>query len=257
MTRFQHTVTVAAVPRRWFESSVLMLHDLADSVEAEGTRLRLPDGRRLPEVLLVEGGHLHPDARYHPQNGDSSGPDLDATVTILAWNRKRRTAVELVVLDDDPDGPGHMACTLWLASGERPREASLSVKLRAGDGTWTRYAAGGGRLHLDLGKWWSSTADRGRLAATPLTGRLDHTFARSSLTVVPRPVDDGRWRVTVTVRVKGALIRPSAGASRHGRRRLAGTRDLRQGAGRCDQGVEQPGSGADPEGHGATAAESH
>ncbi|MEV7892158.1 hypothetical protein ACWD3I_48750 [Streptomyces sp. NPDC002817] len=186
-----------------------MLHDLAESLEAEGTRLRLPDGRRLPELLLAEGGHLLPGARYHRRTDDDSGPDLDATVAILAWDRKRRTAVELVVLDGDPDSPGSMTCALWLASGERPRAASLSVKWRAGGGRWTSYAVGDGRLHLDLGEWWSSAAGGGRLAAAPLTGRLDHGLARASLTVVPRPADDGRWRVTVTARVKGrSFTRP-------------------------------------------------
>jgi len=203
MVRLRHTVTVAAVPRRWFESSVRALHDVAEGIEAEGTRLRLPDGRWLPELLLVEGGHLRPGACYHPRNDDNSGPDPDVTVTILSWDRKRRTAVELVVLDDDPDGPGHVACTLSLASGERPREASLSVTLRAGGGTWAKYAAGTGRLRLDLGKWWSSAAGRGLPKATAFTGKFDHALASPTLSVVPCPADDGRWRVTVTARVKG------------------------------------------------------
>ncbi|WP_234441574.1 hypothetical protein [Streptomyces sp. WM6386] len=138
MARFQHTVTLAPVPRRWFDSCVITLHDLAESIEAEGARLRLPDGRRMPELLLAQGAHLRPGARYHPENDDGSGPDVDQTLTILAWDRKRETALELVTLDDDPGGPGHMACTLRLTSAERPREARLSVKVQAGGGAWTK-----------------------------------------------------------------------------------------------------------------------
>ncbi|WP_405954893.1 hypothetical protein [Streptomyces phaeochromogenes] len=209
MARFQHTVTLAPVPRRWFESCVVALHDLAEGIEAEGARLRLPDGRRLPELLLAQGAHLRPGARYHPENDDGSGPDIDQTLTILAWDRKRETALELVTLDDDPGGPGHMACTLRLTSAERPREARFAVKVQAGGGSWTKYAGGSGRLHLDLGKWWSQAAGRGRQRATPLTGRLDHALARATVTAVARPAGDGRWRVTVTVRVRGrSFARP-------------------------------------------------
>lgn len=209
MARIQHTVTLTPVPRRWFESCVVTLHDFAESLEAEGARLRLPDGRRLPELLLAGGTHLRPGARYHPENDDGSGPDIDRTLTILAWDRKRETALELVTLDDDPGGPAHLACTLRLTSAERPREARLSVKVQAGGGSWTKYAGGSGRLHLDLGRWWPSAGGRGRATAIPLTGRLDHALARATVTAVPRPAGDGRWRVTIKVRVRGrSFVRP-------------------------------------------------
>ncbi|MGP4052705.1 hypothetical protein [Streptomyces sp. 2A115] len=203
MARFQHTVTLAPVPRRWFESCVVTLHDLAESIEADGARLRLPDGRRLPELLLTEGSHLRPGARYHPENDDGSGPDIDQTLTILAWDRKRETALELVTLDDELDGPGHMACTLRLTSAERPSDAKLSVKLETGGGRWTKYAEGSGRLHLDLGKWWASAAGSGRRTTAPVTAKLDHALARATVAAVPRPAGDGCWRVTVTMRVTG------------------------------------------------------
>ncbi|MFJ7768620.1 hypothetical protein ACIQ1J_09470 [Streptomyces sp. NPDC097107] len=44
MARFEHTVTLAPVSRRWFESCVTTLHDLAEGLDAEGACLRLPDG---------------------------------------------------------------------------------------------------------------------------------------------------------------------------------------------------------------------
>jgi len=180
-----------------------MLHDLAESIRSEGALLRLPDGRRLPELRLSEGGHLRPGARYHSESDDEGRPDIDQTLTILAWDQKRETALELVTLDDDSDGPGRMACTLRFTSAERPRAAELSVKVQAGRGKWAKYAAGGVRLHLDIDKWWSSAVGRGRRTTTPLTGKLDHALAHATVTAVPRPADDGCWRVTVTIRVRG------------------------------------------------------
>ncbi|XKK61710.1 hypothetical protein HFP71_01930 [Streptomyces sp. ARC32] len=56
MARFQHTVILAPVPRRWFESCVATLHDLAEDTDAEGACLRLPDGRPLPGLVLARGG---------------------------------------------------------------------------------------------------------------------------------------------------------------------------------------------------------
>jgi len=203
MTRFQHTVAVAPVPRRWFELCAVMLHDLAESLETQGARLRLPDGRLLPDLLLAEGRHLQPGARYCPESDEDGEPDIDQALTVLFWDRQRETALELLTLDDDADRPGRMACTLRLTSAERPRKASLSAKFQTGGGRWTKYASGSGRLHLDLGKWWSSVERHGRPSATPLTGTLDHALAHATVTVVPRPAGDGRWRVTVKVRVKG------------------------------------------------------
>jgi hypothetical protein len=209
MARFQYTVTLAPVPRRWFESCVVALHDLAESLEAEGERLALPDGRHVPDVFLAEGGHLRQGARYHPEKDDGGGPDSDRTLTVLAWDRRRETAVEVVTLDDDPDGLGHMACAFRLTSAERPREVRVSAKLRAGGGKGTKYAEGGARVHVDLDKWWRTAAGEGRPASTPVTGRLDHALARARATAVARPAGDGRWRVTVRVRVKGrSFMRP-------------------------------------------------
>ncbi|NGO43490.1 hypothetical protein [Streptomyces ureilyticus] len=202
MARFQHTVTLTPVPRRWFESCVVMLHDLAESLEEDGARLRLPDGRHLPELFLDKGRHLQRGARYHPES-DEEGPDLDAALTVLAWDRRRETALEMVALDDNPHKPTHMVCTLRLTSVERPREAELSGKAQASGGRWTRYTSGSGRLHLDLGAWWPSAAGRGRRTGPPVTGTLDHPLTRATATVVPRPAQDGRWRVTVKVRVTG------------------------------------------------------
>ncbi|WP_328769848.1 hypothetical protein [Streptomyces sp. NBC_00286] len=204
MARFQHTVTLAPVPRRWFESCVVMLHDLAESLEEDGVRLRLPDGRPLPELLLAEGSHLRPGARYRHESGDADGePDPDAALTVLAWDRRRETVLEIVTLDSNPHNATHAVCTLRLTSAERPRDAEVSGEMRTSGGSWTKYTSGSGRLHLDLRKWWPSAAGSGRLTAPPLIGTLDHPLTHATVKVVPRLAQDGQWRVTVKVRVKG------------------------------------------------------
>lgn len=203
MARFQHTVTLVPVPRHWFESCVVMLHDLAESIEVDGTRLRLPDGRPVPELFLVAGRHLRRGARYHPESDEPGEPDLDHTLTVLAWDRRRETALEVVSLVDDPHHPVHVACTLRLTSAERPRQVKLSVTFGTGGGRWGKYTSGTGGLHLDLDRWWPSTAGLGRSTAMPLTGTFHHTLSRTAVTVVPRPAGDGRWRVTVKARVRG------------------------------------------------------
>ncbi|MFB6550546.1 hypothetical protein [Streptomyces sp. NPDC056405] len=210
MARLQHTVTLAPVPRRWFESCVTTLHDLAEGLDVEGARLRLPDGRPLPGLVLSEGSHLRPGARYRPVNEKDGQPDADQAVTVLAWDRHRETALEVGTLDDDPAHRAESTCVLRLVNAARPREARLSATLRTSGEKRSKYLGGTVRLHLDLGAWWPSAAGRGRRPlAAPLTGTLTHALARATVTVVPRPAPDGRWRVTVKVRVRGrSFARP-------------------------------------------------
>ncbi|MFH9730115.1 hypothetical protein [Streptomyces sp. NPDC017260] len=210
MARFQHTVTLAPVPRRWFESCVSTLHDLAESLDADGTRLRLPDGRLLPGLVLSEGSHLRPGTRYRPVREQDGQPDADQTVTVLAWDRHRETALEVVSLDGDPAHRAQSACVLRLVSAARPREARLSATLRASGDKRAKYLGGTVRLRLDLGRWWPSAAGSGRRSVpAPLSGDLAHALARATVTVVPRPAPDGHWRVTVKARVRGrSFARP-------------------------------------------------
>ncbi|WP_121745361.1 hypothetical protein [Streptomyces sp. E2N166] len=210
MARFEHTVTLAPVSRRWFESCVTALHDLAEGLDVEGACLRLPDGRPLPGLLLSEGRHLRPGARYRPVNEEDGRPDAGQAVTVLAWDRHRETALEAVTLDDDPSHPARLTCVLRLVSAARPRAAWFSATLRSDGDTRAKYLGGTVRLHLDLGGWWPSAAGRGRRPlAVPLSGTLTHALARATVTVVPRPAPDGQWRVTVKARVKGrSFARP-------------------------------------------------
>ncbi|WP_415942914.1 hypothetical protein [Streptomyces sp. 067-1] len=206
MARFQHTVILAPVPRRWFESCVATLHDLAEDTDAEGVCLRLPDGRPLPGLVLAQGRHLTPGARYRPVNEKDGEPDADQCVTVLAWDRRRETALEVVTVDDDPDRPARLDCALGLTSAERPREVRLSATLRPSGGKGATYLGGTARAHLDLGGWWQATGDGRRPSRAPLSGTLTHALARVTVTVVPRPAPDGRWRVTVRARVTGRSV---------------------------------------------------
>ncbi|WP_328564335.1 hypothetical protein [Streptomyces coelicoflavus] len=206
MARFQHTVTLAPVPRRWLESCVAALHDLAEGTDVEGARLRLPDGRLLPGPVLAEGRHLRPGARYRPVNEKDGRPDPDQCVTVLAWDRRRETALEVVTVDDDPDHPARLDCVLGLTSAERPREVSLSATLHPSGGKRQKHLGGTGRAHLDLGRWWQATGHGRHPARAPLSGTLAHTLVRVTVTVVPRPAPDGSWRVTVKARVRGRSV---------------------------------------------------
>ncbi|WP_217168150.1 hypothetical protein [Streptomyces sp. AC512_CC834] len=212
MARFQHTVTLAPVPRRWLESCVAALHDLAEGTDVGEAGLRLPDGRPLPGLVLARGRHLRPGAQYRPVNEKDGEPDAGQSVTVLAWDRRRETALEVVTRDDDPAHRAQLVCVcvLRLTNAARPREASLSTTLRSSGGKRAKYLGGTGQLHLDLDRWWpQATSHRRGPSRAPLSGTLTHALARVTVTVVPRPAPDGRWRVTVKARARGrSFARP-------------------------------------------------
>ncbi|MFD6193738.1 hypothetical protein [Streptomyces sp. NPDC060275] len=209
MARFRHTVTLVPVPRRWFESCVAALHDLAEGTDVEEGRLTLPDGRPLPGLVLTEGRHPRPGARYRPVKEEDGEPDAAQCLTVLARDRRGETAVEVVTLDDDPAHRARLVCALGLTSVERPREAWLSARLHSDGGKRAKYLGGTGRLRLDLGRWWQATGHGRHPSRAPLSGTLTHALVRVSVTVAPRPAPDGRWRVTVQARVRGrSFARP-------------------------------------------------
>ncbi|WP_241965661.1 hypothetical protein [Streptomyces sp. MH60] len=205
MARFQHTVTLVPVPRRWLEACVAALYDLAQDTAVEGGRLRLPDGRPLPGLVLTRGRHLGPGAQYRPVHEEVGRPDADQCLTVLSWDRRRETALEVVTLDDAPARPARLVCALGLTSAERPRQAWLSATLRSG-GERAKYLGGTGRLRLDLGRWWQATSHGRHPSRAPLSGALTHALARVSVTAVPCLAPDGRWRVTVRARVRGRSV---------------------------------------------------
>ncbi|WP_234332134.1 hypothetical protein [Streptomyces sp. NRRL F-5650] len=209
MARFEHTVTLAPVPRRWLESCVAALHDLAEDTDTEGGRLLLPDGRPLPGLVLERGRHLRPGARYRSVPVEDGEPEADQCVTVLAWDRRRRTELEIVTVEDDRGHPARIDCVLGLTSAERPREAWLSATLSTGGRKRAAHLGGTGRVDLDLAGWWQATGAGRSPSRPPLRGTLTHALVRVTVTVVPRPAPDGRWRVTVKARVRGrSFARP-------------------------------------------------
>ncbi|MGY5627876.1 hypothetical protein ACW7N6_02320 [Streptomyces sp. UC1A3] len=187
MARFQHTVTLAPVPRRLLESCVGTLHDLAEDTRAQDT------------AAEDAGAEDAADGRSR------TGP----TFTVLAWDRRRETAVEVVTEDHGPDHRVRLVCALGVRSAARPREAWLTATLRTGGGKGRNHLEGTARLRLDLGGWWQATGGRRRTAASPLSGTLTHALARATVTAAPQPAPDGRWRETVRARVRGrSFARP-------------------------------------------------
>ncbi|WP_199825442.1 hypothetical protein VM636_00580 [Streptomyces sp. SCSIO 75703] len=209
MARLQHTVTLASLPRPWFASLVAAFHDVAETLDADGGRLRLPDGRPA-DLLLTEGRHLIPGARYRAPGEEGARPDGgDPVVTLTAWDRRRATAVEAVAVEEEGGRRTVIAVAAGLRAADRPRELWCSGTLRS-SGRGARYLGGGGEARVDLDRWWSAAAGRGLLpGGPPLRGTLTHALARATVTAVPRPAADGDWNVTVRVRFRGrSFARP-------------------------------------------------
>ncbi|GGX14949.1 hypothetical protein GCM10010297_40480 [Streptomyces malachitofuscus] len=105
---------------------------------------------------------------------------------------------------------------------ERPRLVEIDGRARVAH-VWSALSRVGGAARLRCDDWWAA-ADSGRPVRTaPLRVRLEYGAGRAELRAVPAPGGpDGRWRVTVTVRVRGRrLYRPAAAvALRLGRRPL-------------------------------------
>ncbi len=92
----------------------------------------------------------------------------------------------------------------------RPRALDLSLSgHRPISGSLYRFS---GRGTADLAAWWAAV-DRlpSALPAArpPVTARAAHRLAKARLTVTPHPADDGSWRISVVLSVRGRwLLRP-------------------------------------------------
>ncbi|NEC19250.1 hypothetical protein G3I50_13415, partial [Streptomyces parvus] len=69
-----------------------------------------------------------------------------------------------------------------------------------------------GRGKADLAAWWAAV-DRlpsaPPAARAPVSGRAVHRLAKARLTLTPRPAEDGSWRITVVLSLRGRwLLRP-------------------------------------------------
>ncbi|MFH9297464.1 hypothetical protein [Streptomyces sp. NPDC017520] len=217
MARFEHTVTVGALDRDWFEEATrAMLDLLGTSREGAGGAILLADGRAVDGLRLLKGRHLRPGARY----GSGSEPvgaagteapeavPLSEATVLREWRPSRSIEVEHVLEEAsfsvrtkirlrEPLTPGALELSL---SGHNPRGGSL-------------YRLSG-RGRADPAAWWAAVdrpSSAPPAARPPVSGRAVHRLGRARLTITPRPADDGSWQVSVVLVARGRwLLRPVA-----------------------------------------------
>ncbi|MGV0097917.1 hypothetical protein [Streptomyces californicus] len=150
--------------------------------------------------------------------GGSSGPGADGcvpapgpsatvgAVVLRAWRPAHSVEVESRVAEDDVA----LRLKVRLSEPRRPRALGLSLSgHRPAGGSLYRFS---GRGTADLAAWWAAVD---RLpsplpaARPPVTARAAHRLAKARLTVTPYPADDGSWRISVVLSVRGRwLLRP-------------------------------------------------
>ncbi len=225
MARFEHTVSVAALDRGWFEEAAGTMVGLLDaSREGRDGAVLLADGRAVDGLRLLKGRHLQPGAHYAsaPEPPESSAPPETApalgaapvsaaapvseAAVLREWRPSRSIEVESLLEEAslsvrmrirlrDPLAPGALELSL---SGHHPQGGSLH-----------RIS---GRGRADLAAWWAAV-DRlpaaPPAARPPVSGKAVHRLGKARLTVTPRPAEDGSWRVCVALGVRGRwLLRP-------------------------------------------------
>ncbi|MYR74723.1 MULTISPECIES: hypothetical protein [unclassified Streptomyces] len=230
MARLQHTVTVAALDRSWFEECAALLLDVVESTRTGPDGTLLEGGEPVPGVRLVKGRHLRAGARYTvtqdpapPTPGEApQAPVETLTIGIREWRRSTAIAVEQRVASADAVG----RVTLRLRTPDRPSGLEARCTLRDPAGGFLRRISG--RARIDLAAWWAAVAaPAGALPAArpPVSARARHPLGRADLSIAVRPAGDGArkagtdgrkagagaWEVGVTVTVRGrALLRPPA-----------------------------------------------
>ncbi|MFE2977435.1 hypothetical protein [Streptomyces sp. NPDC059258] len=228
MARFEHTVTVAPLDRGWFEEAAGLTVGLLDaSREGRDGAVLLADGRAVDGLRLLKGRHLRSGARYGevpaepgaagaaaeasdgPAVGVSGAGDSSATlssVVLRAWRPSHSVEVESLVVEDGMS----LKVGLRLSEPRRPRAVELSLSgHQPGGGSLYRFSARGS---ADLAAWWAAV-DRlpsaPPAARAPVAGRAVHRLAKARLALTPRPAEDGSWRITVALSVRGRwLLRP-------------------------------------------------
>ncbi|MEV8007560.1 hypothetical protein AB0P10_33535 [Streptomyces parvus] len=223
MARFAHTVTVAALDRGWFEEAAGTLVDLLDaSREGPGGSVVLADGRPVEGLRLLKGRHLRPGARYgevpavpegvgeapveHAAAEAGNSPDAPQAVVLRTWRPSHSVEAESLVEEDGMS----LKVGLRLSEPRRPRAVELSLSgHKPGGGSLYRFS---GRGKADLAAWWAAV-DRlpsaPPAARAPVSGRAVHRLAKARLTLTPRPAEDGSWRITVVLSMRGRwLLRP-------------------------------------------------
>ncbi|XQE81721.1 hypothetical protein ACN24L_26100 [Streptomyces microflavus] len=223
MARFEHTVTVAALDRHWFEEAAGAVVDLFEGSREQGGAILLPDGRPIHGLRLLKGRHLQPGAQYGdaPEadgkpgapgapvtSGPAGAPVVQEAIVLREWRPSRTVEVESLMAEE----------SLSVRVGVRLREPrtprALEVSLDGHNpkgGSLYRFS---GRARADLHAWWAALdrpSSAPPAARAPVVGRAVHRLAKARLTVTPRPADDGSWQVSVVLSVRGRwLLRPVA-----------------------------------------------
>ncbi|MER7506142.1 hypothetical protein AB0L05_25185 [Nonomuraea pusilla] len=211
MARFRCEVVVEALPRRWFEECVEALYERAGRLELDGDGW-IRDVERHADVALVEGKHLTTGARYQwhvdrvgedgePQDGGGTTTE----VVLRSWERHGAVSAEGETWLDDG---GLATWTAHLRSPARAETVRAGGAYR-GAGRWQRLSWA---ARLDAGRWWTATEGRERRGAAgrgwrrragAFTAALRHPLAEGVLRLTPAAAPDGRWRVGVTLTVRG------------------------------------------------------
>lgn len=218
MARFEHTVTVAALDRHWFEEAAGAVVDLFEGSREQGGAILLPDGRPIHGLRLLKGRHLQPGARYGEapeEDGKPGAPDAPAGAPVVReatvlreWRPSRTVEVESLMSEES------LAVRVGVRLREPRTPRALEVSLDGHNpkgGSLYRFS---GRAGADLHAWWAALdrpSSAPPAARAPVVGRAVHRLAKARLTVTPRPADDGSWQVSVVLSVRGRwLLRPVA-----------------------------------------------
>lgn len=206
MTVLRHSVSVLALSREQLGELTGTVFDLAESTRARGEEILLADGRPVADLRLVEGRHLQAGARYELAE---PGAKERLAVLVRTWQRGSVIAVEQTVTSDGMA----QRMALRLLTPDRPRLLEVEGRLSGPEGSG-RLRRGSGSARLDLAAWWKEVGaapKASRAARAPATARLKHVLGEARLQLRPRPADEGRWQVDVTVTVRGRwLLRPAA-----------------------------------------------
>ncbi|MFJ4824994.1 hypothetical protein ACIP5L_17130 [Streptomyces bacillaris] len=221
MARFEHTVTVAALDRGWFEETAGHVVDLFEASREQDGAILLPDGRPVHGLRLLKGRHLQPGAEYGEIPGEKetapepaallekapSEPAMEAAV-LREWRPSRVIAVESHAVDEG------MSMRVGVRLREPRAPKSLEVSLDGHNpegGSLYRFS---GRAKADLHAWWAALdlpPAAPPPARAPVVGKAVHRLGKARLTVTPRAAGDGSWRVSVVLSVRGRwLLRPVA-----------------------------------------------
>ncbi|WP_415958293.1 hypothetical protein [Streptomyces sp. 021-4] len=211
MARFEHTVTVAALDRQWFEEAAGHVVDLFDASREQDGAILLPDGRPIHGLRLLKGRHLQAGAQYGEDPEGKAGEDGEGApeaAVLREWRPSRTVEVESRVAEEGMS----LRVGVRLREPRTPRALEVSLDGHNPEGgSLYRFS---GRAKADLHAWWAALerpSSAPPAARAPVVGTAVHRLGKARLTVTPRPAEDGTWRVSVVLSVRGRwLLRPVA-----------------------------------------------